>query len=85
MRSVAARSQADADKETMADAAFRKHGTEEGIDELRGIAEIFLSIRDTCNNDGDKHMALGLQFLSDAMHRNLDVLEDALYPGRRDL
>jgi hypothetical protein len=58
------------------------------VDALRGIEEMLFCMRDACNLNGireNKSMGQGLDFLAYAMKRHVDIIEDALFPGRRHL
>ncbi|WP_020085712.1 hypothetical protein [Hyphomicrobium zavarzinii] len=61
---------------------------EDSVDAVRGIVEMIYCTRDACFANGareNKPMGQGLDFLAHELARHLDVIEDALFPGRREL
>lgn len=61
---------------------------EDSVDAVRGIVEMIYCARDACLSSSvreNKPMGQGLHFLASELDRHLDVIEDAMFPGRRHL
>lgn len=59
------------------------------IDALRGIAETLQCVKHSCLDKhgihNDPRLAQSIGFLADELERQISLIEDAVFPGRRHL